>query len=293
MDNLLLHSSTRRQIDLIFKSPPHAILICGQPGTGKQTLAERISISLLDVPPNKLTSHPYFTIVQKPEGKQEIPIEAIREVIRQLKLKPVVAAGLIKRVVLVDEAHLLSTEAQNALLKAIEEPPPATVFILTAISETSVLPTIASRTQKIKIGTVSLMEAKDFFKGSYSEQTVTSAWQLSGGTAGLMTALLRDDSDHPLKKSVETAKKLLGLNRYERLLLLDELSAKKTELLQTFDALSRVLAALHHAALKSDKAQASSKLLAARKQIDSAMDSLSQNTSPRLVAMDIALNLPV
>lgn len=292
MADLLLHKNTRRQLELVLKSPPHALLICGQNGSGKLALAEFISADLLRTSIDKLFDHPYFMRIQKPEGKQEIPIESIRGVIRQLKLKPVMGNSDVKRIVLIEDADLMSSEAQNALLKAIEEPPSATMFILSSLSETAVLPTIASRSQKLKIGAISRADSLTFFKNDYDEQEIISAWQLAGGTAGLMSALLRDDNKHELKIAVENAKKLLRLSRYERLLYLDQLSGNKAELATLLEALSRILAALHRSATLSNNKNAK-KLITARKQIDDALSNLDKNTSPRLVILNLALSLLV
>lgn len=293
MAELLLHSNTRRQLDLVLNSPPHALLICGQNGSGRVALAELIGAHLLGTSIEKLGGQPYFMRVQKPAGKQEIPIEAIRGVIEQLKLKPVIGQSAVKRIVLIENADQMSAEAQNALLKAIEEPPPATMFILTSLSDTAVLPTIASRTQKLRIGPISRDDSLKFFKTGYDAPAITSAWQLAGGTAGLMSALLRDDNRHELKLAVENAKQLLKLSRYDRLLYLDRISGDRIELAALLDALSRILAALHRSAVLANNDKAAKKLTTARKQIDRALNNLGNNTSPRLIALDLALSLPV
>jgi replication-associated recombination protein RarA len=292
MNNMLLNKNTGRQLSLVLKKPPHALLITGQPGSGKRTLAEYISSALLDIPSDKLFEHPYFSFIDRPEAKQEIPIEAIREAIRKLRLKPA-AEGEIKRVVLIDGAHLMSTEAQNALLKAVEEPPPATAFVLTAISDNSVLPTIASRSQKLKIGSAGIDDALEYFKKDYKPDQIKSAWQLSGGAIGLLSALLREDDGHPLKAAVENAKQILKSSRYERALLLDNLSAKKAEFRVVLEALGRILTALHHSALASGNTGVSKRLIKARRQVDTALKSLDVNASPKLIALDLALNLTV
>jgi DNA polymerase III subunit delta' len=249
---------------------------------------------LLDVPESKLPDYPYFLLLQKPENKQEIPIDDVRQIIKKLQLKAVVGADKsVKRTVLIDGANLMSAEAQNALLKMIEEPPPGTIFILTAISDSSVLPTIASRTEKLALTPVSLKEAQDFFKDQYSPDVIDSAWALSAGTAGLLNALLNEDSKHPLKIAVETAKKILSLKRYDRLLLLDSLSADKDEFLRVLDALSRITRALHRAAINSNNSVQAKKMAKARKIINSAIDSLQKNTSARLLILDLALRLPI
>jgi DNA polymerase-3 subunit delta' len=292
MTELLLSPASRQQIALVIKSPPHALLISGPAGSGKRAVADYLAASLLGISTDKLFDHPYFMLVTKAGDKKEISIDAVRDVIARLNLKPATRGRqYINRVVLIDEAHLSSAEAQNSLLKVIEEPPAGTVFLLTTNSETVILPTIASRAQKLKIGTVSLSDAKSYFADKYDLKTLSSAWQLSGGSAGLLAAILADNQQHPLKQSVETAKRFLSLGPYERFLLLDNISGQRAEFTQMLDALSRVLGALHRSAVKSGRNPAG--LLKSRRMTDSALVSLSTNTSPRLIALNLALSLSV
>jgi len=293
-DKLLLHNKTEWHALRMIKSPAQALLIYGPAGSGKRALAEFIAAQLLGIEPLGLADYPYFYLIDKAEGKQEISIESVREAIKQLQLKAVIGSQKpVNRVVLIEGAHTASTEAQNALLKAIEEPPAGTVFILTAESDTAVLPTIASRSEKLPVVPVGLNDALSHYKKLYAGNAVESAWQLSGGTAGLLDALLKDSDTHPLKQSVEAAKKILGAKRYERLLMLDELSGNKAALSDVLAALGRIFASLHHLAINAGNEEQAKRLIAARKMADSASRGLENNASPKLTALDIALRLPV
>src|SRR5437868_3785671 len=229
--DLLLHPKTRQQVLLVLKKPTQALLILGPAGSGKETLAKNLAAEILKIPVPKLDNYPYYTLLERPSGKQEIPIDSVRSVIRELGLKAVIPSkGLARRVVIINEVHFLSHEAQSALLKILEEPPLDTLFILTSTSESAVLPTISSRSQKLLILPLSLDESIRYFNKDYKEKTIDSAWQLSQGAAGLLSALLQDDNDHPLKIAVNDAKKLLGMSRYERLLYLDKLSTSREDI---------------------------------------------------------------
>jgi DNA polymerase III subunit delta' len=292
--DLLMHSKTKKRASLILNQPPQALLVLGPAGSGKEFVAKNLAAELLGTQLENLAFYPYFTLVEKPAGKQEISIDAVRSVISELRLKPVVPSkGLAKRVVLINGANFLSHEAQNALLKVLEEPPGHTMFILTATSANKVLPTISSRTQKLLVLPVSLAEARSYYQKQYEKEAINSAWQLSQGAGGLLNALLKDDKEHQLKKSVNDAKKLLAMNRYDRLLYLDSLSSDKEEFSTFLDALNRILIALHHSAVEADNLNQSQKLAVGRKLTGEAMALINRNSSVRLIGINLALRLPV
>jgi len=78
--------------------------------------------------------------------KNAIKLEAAHEILSFLSLQRVSRA----RIVLIDQAHLLNVQTANALLKAIEEPPPETYFILVTSEFSLLLPTLRSRVQTIR-----------------------------------------------------------------------------------------------------------------------------------------------
>jgi DNA polymerase-3 subunit delta' len=292
--DLLMHSKTKTRASLILNKPPQALLVLGPAGSGKKSVAKNLAAELLGTQLENLAFYPYFMLVEKPAGKQEISIDAVRSVISEMRLKPVVPSkGLAKRVVLINGANFLSHEAQNALLKVLEEPPGHTMFILTATSANKVLPTISSRTQKLLVLPVSLAEARSYYQKQYEKEAINSAWQLSQGAGGLLNALLEDDKEHPLKKSVNDAKKLLAMSRYGRLLYLDSLSTDKEEFSLLLDALNRILTALHHSAVKADNVNQSQQLASGRKLTGEASALINRNASVRLIGINLALRLPV
>jgi DNA polymerase III subunit delta' len=86
----------------------------------------------------------------EPQGAS-IKIEQTRQVIKFISLAQSAEAA---RVVIFNDAHLLNPQAANSLLKSLEEPPPNTYFILVAPTASSVLPTLRSRSQIIRFGTL-------------------------------------------------------------------------------------------------------------------------------------------
>lgn len=118
-----------------------AYLIAG----GKDTSREEklTEIYRKEKPQGKIENDPDLHLL---ESETSIKIEEVRELTRLLSLKPY---GTPPKIGLIKEAQKLTFEAQGALLKILEEPPGETVFILTTIEESALLPTIVSRCQLV------------------------------------------------------------------------------------------------------------------------------------------------
>ena len=159
--------SIRRQIEQ--RRMVHAVLISGEPGTGKRTLAGLIASALLcqensGVPCGKCEScrlalageHPDITIIEKgiplsaetARGRSTIPVDDIREMIRLCSQYSFEGGN---RVVIIREADNMTVQAQNCLLKILEEPPQNTFFLLTSAHPDQILTTVRSRCRPLKL----------------------------------------------------------------------------------------------------------------------------------------------
>lgn len=222
-DKVVIHKTSAKQLANFIQTPSHGLLISGPAGIGKNFLSQFIAQQLLGL--DSLNNYPYLKIVATKGDNKDIGIDQIRAIEQFLYLK-VPNNKVINRIVIIENSHLLSTEAQNAFLKTLEEPPAGTVMILTASRGGDLLPTILSRLQIIKIIPPLNQQLIDFFKVNYSENAINQALNYSGGLPGLMKALL-DQDEHPLIAIVDLSKKILAASQYERLLIVETLSKQR------------------------------------------------------------------
>jgi DNA polymerase-3 subunit delta' len=98
--------------------------------------------------------HPDVLVVE-PGDTGSIKIEQIRDVVDRAGYRPFEGR---RRVVIVDDAEAMVEPAQNALLKTLEEPPPASVFVLVSSMPDALLPTVLSRCPRLRFGDLSAVE---------------------------------------------------------------------------------------------------------------------------------------
>jgi len=213
----------------------HAYLFVGPDGIGKARLAVGLAQALncigADVPCGKCAQcnrirkgvHPDVQIVQVYDGRSRdgksltvIPIERVREVLREANLKPFEGRT---RVYIFDAIHMVSDEGTNALLKTLEEPPEQVVFVLLSSREEWLKSTTRSRCQRVELRPVSwsiLTEALEERFGLEHEQAVELA-RLSGGRPGKAIQLMKDPAlREALDERLETIERLIRTGLEER-----------------------------------------------------------------------------
>ena len=157
------------------KRIPHAILIEGEYGTGKHTLASFLTKAILCESENApclsckhchladISSHPDITVISPEDGKKNIAVSQIRELRNETVIKP---HSALKRVFIIDCADTMNPNAQNALLKVLEEPPKTVMFILLAENKSALLDTIISRCVTLSITFPDFSVAYDYIKST-------------------------------------------------------------------------------------------------------------------------------
>jgi DNA polymerase III delta' subunit len=183
--------------------PPHALLLDGPDGSGKATLALDLAAGLLclDADPQARPcracaacrkvdhgNHPDLHRLAPEGAGDQIRLGAIQGLTAQLALLPMEGRT---RVALIEDAHRLNPDAQNALLKVLEEPVGAACIILAADDAASLLPTVLSRVARLRLGKV----PAPVIAGLLAERGVTDPGRANGlalfadGRPGIAIAL--------------------------------------------------------------------------------------------------------
>ena len=157
---------TFQELEHIIKADkiPNAFLFTGENHSGRKEAAFLLAkgcncLGSEPLPCNNCRScrkidrqtHPDIIKIGPEEGKKIIPISGIRNISTVLASRPNEARH---RMVLIDEAHAMNQQAQNALLKMLEEPPQSTFFVLIAKEGHGLLDTINSRCRKIRFSSL-------------------------------------------------------------------------------------------------------------------------------------------
>ncbi len=282
----LLHPTTRHQLVALQQSLPHAILIHGNAGIGKKAIAEEFIANVVgDVNENNPN---ILRII--PDGGS-IGIEQVRSIRDYLKRKTS-GKEAIRRVIFISNSHFLTTEAQNALLKTLEEPPKDTIVILTADDPTKLKQTIRSRTQQLIVLPVALQEVQEFYSlQGYKQPDILAAYYMSDGRAGLINAILNDSEEHELVRAISNAKQLLKQSSYERLTQIDAFIKDKENLATKLIGLERVVASGLRQAADKNNVGAVRKFYKISRLIERTKIALAANGNSKLMLTELFINL--
>ncbi len=187
---------------------PHALVFDGADGSGKLTVATELASMLGPRYADKIRRgmSPDVTVYAPEDGKRSIGVSLIRDIRAQAYIAP---QELSVRVFIIDGAHLLTVEAQNALLKILEEPPSGVYFFLLSENASALLATVRSRAPVLRMQIFEDGELGEYLKEndkrafslfSKDQEAFSMLVKASDGTIG--GALKR------LGSSVDSARKL-------------------------------------------------------------------------------------
>lgn len=138
-----------------------AYMFCGADGTGKLTAARMLARELVGMNPDKADRgvHPDIIVLGPEKDRKLIPVERIRAMRADAFISPTEG---VRKVYIINDAHLMNEQGQNTLLTVLEQPPSFTVFILLAKSRESMLPTVVSRCAVFEMEYVDTDEGAQF-----------------------------------------------------------------------------------------------------------------------------------
>ena len=186
----------------------HAWLFCGPPGSGRSNAALAFATALqcefggcgecASCHQAKIGAHPDIVLTRT--EKLSIGVDEVRDLVRRSALAP---AGRRWQIMVIEDADRLTDQAANALLKAIEEPNPRTVWLLCAPTVEDVLPTIRSRTRLMVLSTPSVPDVVEFLIKDGADPAVADyAARVSQGHIGRARGLARDADSRTRRNDV-------------------------------------------------------------------------------------------
>lgn len=191
----------------------HSYLFIGIQGIGKKMLATEMAKKLLCI--NKQqeekcksctefesNNHPDYTYIE-PEGNN-IKIEQIRFMQKKIQEKPILSK---QKVYIINDADTMTIEAQNCLLKTLEEPPKFATIILIGSNESAFLTTIKSRCMILHFQPIENEKIKKYMEENYQITNITKSYMsLFQGSIG--KAIMRKDKQQEYEKMEEMIQSL-------------------------------------------------------------------------------------
>ena len=186
----------------------HAHLIAGEDGIGKSKLANILAKLIL----NGDLEREYVDIINYKSSKASFGVDEVRDIIEEVSKKPFEGD---RKVIIIHEGNKLTIQAQNALLKTIEEPPIGVHIIILCESLELILDTIKSRCEIYKLTPLTKNELYEYIKikgFDYNESDIRSAIAFSEGIPGRIDRYFNDENLRELRnKVIELIKSLIKM----------------------------------------------------------------------------------
>lgn len=206
---MLMNEITTQWINAYINHPKSAVIVASE-----DVLSQDIVIDYLHDKLIGQHNNPYVRI--NSEEKNTIGVEKIRELKKQLSLQANTSTNAISRMIVIEQANQMTDEAQNALLKLIEELPGRTTICLTVQQSSDLLPTVASRCYLIRVLPLEKAIALKYAEStSVSTQEAQKMYAMSSGYPGLFDSLVKDESN-AMVESISEAKTFLTSTIFER-----------------------------------------------------------------------------
>ena len=252
-DNILGNEKNKNILEKSIKLNKfsHSYIFWGIEGIGKKLIAKEFAKNILCLEQKEncncksciefdSNNNPDFQLIEPNEGK--VRIEQVREMQRKITEKPIISN---KKIYIINDADTMTTEAQNCLLKTLEEPPEYITIILICTNEENLLSTIKSRCTRMHFDSIDTEEIRRYIKQNFPEQEISqNIIKLSQGSIG-KTIKLNENKD-----IYENIEKIL-LNMQNKDLI--EIVQMSEEIYKTKDEISSILDYMNVILLKLSK----------------------------------------
>lgn len=178
----------------------HAHIFSGERGIGKSVLADYIAHSILGLKGNR--EHVDIKHWDLDKGKPSISVDTIRKIIEESNKRPFEGD---KKVIIINNSDKITYQAQNAMLKTIEEPPAGLFIFLLCEDIDGIIDTIKSRCCIHKLRPLKDDEVQTYLKTTYpnaSSDKIALAVAFAKGVPGRAESLLANDDFYTIRKTI-------------------------------------------------------------------------------------------
>lgn len=255
-DKILGNDKIKKQLKqaVCLNKTSHSYLFVGTSGIGKKMIAKEFAKMILCESKDEekycnncksciefdSNNNPDFSIIS-PDGNS-IKIDQIRQIQKKIIEAPIISKN---KVYIIDDADLMTTEAQNCLLKTLEEPPEFVTIILIGSNENNFLSTIKSRCTIIKFQKIENEEVKDFLNNNYGISNISEEMlDIFGGSIGKAI---------DLKDKQELFSKIIEIIENIKLLELPDILKKADIIYKSQEDKNEILEAINVILFKNSK----------------------------------------
>lgn len=283
-NNILISKVSKAQLDEYINNPKISLLIYAPKWIAKYSLAKYLAANILKININKINQFPYLKIINLKD--KIIGIDQAKEIINFMKLE-VPLDQKINRIVIINNAQNMTLEAQNSLLKSIEECPNQSLYILTCNDLSKLLSTIKSRLFLIKIKKPSEKKIKIYYQDkNIPAEELDQLIKISNNYPILLKKML-SKKESKEKQALTLAKEILTSGSFERMLLVDKLTKDKELLKLTCQMIKQMcLYGIKSSDLK--RAQKWQNILSKTLELEY---NLSLNVNLKIILLDYLVNL--
>ena len=284
-ENILGNEKNKKILEksMELKKISHSYIFWGTEGIGKKLIAKEFAKRILCLEQQEdckcksciefdSDNNPDFQLIEPNEGK--VKIEQIREMQRKVAEKPIISN---KKVYIIENSDTMTTEAQNCLLKILEEPPEYITIILICSNEDNLLSTIKSRCTRMHFEPIDTEKIKKYLKQNYPDQEISdNIINLSQGSIGKAIKLNENKS---IYENIE--KILLSMQKSDLIEIIqmsEEIYKAKEEIISILEYMNVVLLKLSKQNIKYIKCieivEQTKKRLKANSNYDMCIDNL-------------------